>query len=309
MTWSNIRPGPLRAGDRVHIVAPAGPVPAQLLDAGIAELTAWGLRVSVAEHVRSTHPTLPYLAGADVDRAADLCQAWCDPDIDAVLCARGGYGCLRMLDLLDWTAMAGARPKLFAGSSDITALHHAFGTRLGLPTLLSPMPATRTFVEDSIARERFRAQLFAPESAPVITSDEAGPVVSGVASGPTFGGNASLLCSLLGAADAVPPPTGSILLLEDVTEEPYRLDRIISQLRRGGWLDSVAGVGLGSWTDCGDPAQVRATLTDLLGDLDVPVAWGLGFGHCPAQATVPLGVPAILDADAGTLTVSSTALI
>lgn len=128
------RPARLTPGSTVAVVAPAGPPPPQL-DAGVAVLREWGLRVRLGEHLYERHPDLHYLAGWDADRAADLQRAWCDPEVDAVVCARGGYGAMRMLDLLDWPAMAAAGPKIFAGSSDITALHAAIGEQLGVVTL------------------------------------------------------------------------------------------------------------------------------------------------------------------------------
>jgi muramoyltetrapeptide carboxypeptidase len=298
----------LRAGDRVAVVAPAGPIPAALLEAGVAWLRKWDLDVTVAEHVTGRHPTLPYLAGTDTDRAADLRQAWCDPDVDAVFCARGGYGCLRVLPHLDWPALAAAAPKPLIGSSDVTALHHAFTARLRVPTVFGPMPATSSFTTDTVTREGLRRCLLGTDPC-VVTGTDAGPLAphtGGVARGVTAGGTASLLVSLAGlpGAEGRPPPDGSILLLEDVTESPYRLDRIITQLMLAGWLDRVAGIALGSWTRCGPPAEVRAMLADRLAHLGVPVAWGLDFGHCAGQASIRLGAAAVLDADAGRLTVA-----
>ncbi|HEX4700935.1 MAG TPA: LD-carboxypeptidase [Pseudonocardiaceae bacterium] len=299
----------LRAGDRVCVVAPAGPLPPDLVTAGVARLAGWGLDVSLGAHVRDRHPTLPYLAGTDTDRAADLRRAWCDPGIDAVFCARGGYGSLRLLDLLDWPALAAARAKPLIGSSDATALLHVFAARLGAPCVFGPMVATNAFATDTPARERLRRCLCQPDRPVTVTGPDAGALVAGrtggVARGVTAGGNASMLASLAGSPGAAgtPPPDGSILLLEDVTEDPYRLDRIITQLARAGWLTRVAGIALGSWTRCGPPEQVRTVLADRLADLGVPVAWGLTFGHCAGQASVPLGVPAELDADTGRLTI------
>jgi muramoyltetrapeptide carboxypeptidase len=287
----------------VRVVAPAGPIPAEVLDAGVDLLRSWGLDVSVAPGVLAVHRDLRYLAGTDSARAAALTEAWCDPDVDAVFCARGGYGCLRMLDLLDWDAMAAARPKVFAGSSDVTAIHHGLNTRLGVVTLFSPMVASVAFTEDPVAAERLRGVLFDPAPPAPITTPAAGALVGGKARGVTFGGNASLLAAILGSPYADPPPPGAILLLEDVTEEPYRLDRIITQLARAGWFDRVAGIALGSWTQCGELDEVRMLLADRLAGFGVPVGWELGFGHCCAQASVPLGVEAELDADAGTLTI------
>jgi muramoyltetrapeptide carboxypeptidase len=303
------RPSRLRAGSRVALVAPAGPVSEALLADGIAQLESWGLRVDVGKHVHDRHPTLPYLAGADADRAADLQAAWCDPDIDAVLCVRGGYGCLRMVDLLDWDAMAAAGPKVFVGSSDVTVLHDAIAAHLDVVTLFGPMIAAERFVSDAEAREHLRQTLFTPEQVQVLTGPNSGTMVHGSATGVVVGGNASLVVSRLGEPGVTPPPDGSILLLEDVTEDPYRLDRIFTQLLRAGWFTGVGGIALGSWTKCGNPAEVEAVLTDLIGSLGIPTVWELGFGHCPAQLTVPLGAEATLDADNGTLTVLRPALI
>jgi muramoyltetrapeptide carboxypeptidase len=307
------RPVGLRAGDLVHVLAPAGPISPAALDAGVARLVGWGLRVTVGAHSLDVHPELPYLAGTDTDRAHDLQTAWCDPGVAAVLCARGGYGCLRLLDLLNWAALAAADPKPLVGFSDVTALHHAFAARLGIPTVFGPMVATAAFGTDDVVADGLRQVLCRPELPVVVgaaAGEIAGPLVpgvtGGVARGVTAGGNASLLAVLAGGRgpEGDPPPDGSILLLEDVTEDPYRLDRILTQLARAGWLAAVAGIALGCWHRCGPPRLVRAVLADRLAGLGVPVAWGLGFGHGAAQATIPLGHHAELDADAGVLTVT-----
>ncbi len=233
---------------------------------------------------------------------------WRDPTVRAVLCARGGYGCLTMLDEVDWAVMAEGEPKVFAGSSDVTALHDAFAAHLDVATLFSPMLATPAFVDDVRAQEHLRRTLFEPERTQVLARAAAEPLVGGRARGVTTGGNVSLVVSALGAPDAPPPPRGGIVLLEDVTEEPYRLDRMLTQLLRAGWFSGVAGIALGSWTSCGPLPEVLAVLRERLGGLGVPIVSELGFGHCRAQLTVPLGVVAELDADAGTLTLEQPAL-
>jgi muramoyltetrapeptide carboxypeptidase len=295
----------LRPGDRVAVVAPAGPVSQEWLSRGVEVLRAWGLEVSLGEHTLDRHPRLGYLAGRDADRAADLQRAWCDPDIDAVLCARGGYGCLRMVDLLDWDAMAAAGPKVFAGSSDVTALHGAFAARLGVPTLFAPMIAGELF--DPAAQDHLRRTLFEPDAVLTLTGPATTTLGHGLAEGVLTGGNLSMIVSGLGGPDAV-PPDGAIVLLEDVAEAPYRLDRMITQLLRAGWFTGVAGIALGSWVGCGPESVVVDVMSDLVGSLGIPSVWELGFGHCPGQLTIPLGVPATLNADEGTLTVLKPAL-
>ncbi|MEV4313481.1 LD-carboxypeptidase [Actinocrispum sp. NPDC049592] len=301
------RPHRLRAGSRVALVAPAGPVSPKFLTKGIQQLESWGLQVEVGKHVLDRHPTLPYLAGSDSDRAADFQAAWCDPEVDAVWSVRGGYGCLRMVDLLDWDQMAQATPKVFLGSSDVTVLHTAMAKYLDVVTLFAPMVATSGFVEDATAREHARRVLFTPEEAQVLTGPASATMVHGTARGVVVGGNSSLLSAQLGAPGAN-APDGVILLLEDVTEDPYRLDGIFTSLLRAGWFTGVNGIALGSWTECGPPHEVEAVLTDLIGSLGIPTIWELGFGHCAGQLTVPLGAEAELDADNGTLTILQPAL-
>lgn len=302
------RPPRLRRGDVVALVAPAGPVPGELLEAGLARLRDWGLEVRLGKHVLDRHPRLDYLAGTDADRAADLQQAWCDPEVSAVFCARGGYGCLRVIDHLDFPELAAAEPKILVGSSDVTALHEVFAAELGLVTIFGPMVGTNAFVHDDKARDHLRRTLFEPEGVTILTGRNAETMVRGRALGLTYGGNLSLLAGSLGAGLAARPPERGIALLEDVTEEPYRLDRFLIQLVRAGFFAGATGIALGSWTDCGPVDEVRAMLADLLGDLGVPVLWELGFGHCEAQRTVPLGVAAELDADAQRLSVLQPAL-
>jgi muramoyltetrapeptide carboxypeptidase len=304
---TRFRPARLRPGSKVALVAPAGPVKEPLLRRGVEILESWGLAVEVGDHVLDRHPRLPYLAGLDPHRAADLQRAWCDPTVDAVVCVRGGYGSMRMVDLLDWDAMVAAGPKLFTGSSDVTALHEAIGSRLNVVTLFAPLVAADvTF--DVGAQKHFRQTLFEPEAVRTLTGPLATSLNDGVASGMIVGGNLSLLASGVGAPDAFVPPDVSLVLLEDVNEEPYQVDRMLTQLLRSGWFTGVAGVALGSWTGCGTLDEVRDVVADLLVGLGIPVIWDLGFGHCPDQLTIPLGAHATLDADQGTVTLAEPAL-
>lgn len=298
------RPRPLVPGDRVAVVAPSGPVVPERLDAGLDILRAWDLDPVPAAHVRDRDPRLGYLAGDDASRARDFQDAWCDPGTAAVMCARGGYGAQRMLDLLDWDALAAAGPKTFVGFSDVTVLHEAFALRLGLATLYGPVAAGVAFVKDEPTQRHLRHTLFEPARARVLTSPTAAPLVPGRARGVTVGGCLAMLASEIGAPRSRSTLRGGILVLEDVGERPYQLDRILTQLLRSGLLDGVAGIALGSWRDCGPYEDVRAVLLDRLGPLGVPVVEELGFGHGDSSLTVPLGVPAVLDAEAGTLTLS-----
>ncbi|WP_406195073.1 LD-carboxypeptidase [Streptomyces sp. NBC_01017] len=302
-----VRPPRLAPGARVAVVAPSGPVPEERLQAGLDVLRGWDLDPVVAPHVLGRHDELAYLAGTDADRAADLRTAWCDPAVDAVLCARGGYGAQRLVDLLDWEAMRAAGPKVFVGFSDVTALHEAFANRLGLVTLHGPMAAGVDFIKHARAQEHLRATLFEPESVRTIASTGSA-LIPGRARGVTLGGCLCLLAAEIGTPYARTCARGGLLCLEDVGEETYRLDRYLTQLLRAGLFEGVRGVLLGSWQECEPYEQVRALLLDRLGGLGVPVVEEFGFGHGAGALTIPLGVSAELDADAGTLTLDEPAL-
>ncbi|MEV4561097.1 LD-carboxypeptidase [Kitasatospora sp. NPDC049285] len=299
---------PLRPGDRIALAAPSGAVEPERLALGTEILRSWDLDVVTLPHVHDTHPRLSHLAGTDAHRAADLQAAWLDPDIAAILCVRGGFGVQRMVDLIDWDALRAAPPKLLVGFSDITALHEAVARNLGTPTLYGPMPGTVVFSTDARTADHLRRTLFEPATTTVLTGPDATPLVPGRAHGTLMGGCASVLAADRGTPGARPAFAGGLLILEDINEQPYQLDRILTQLLRNGALDGVAGVVLGSWEACGPLDAVREVMLDRLGGLGVPVLWELGFGHSPSSLTVPLGVPATLDADAGTVTLDGPVL-
>ncbi len=283
-------PPPLRTGDRVAVVAPSGPAEPERVERGCAVLRDLGLEVVVGKHALDRSEALTYLAGADADRAADLQEAWCDPRIAGVFCARGGYGAARVLDHLDWAALRQAPPKLLHGSSDITALHAAFGRRLSVTTSFGPMVASVVADEEPEAIDHLRAGVFG-HGAPVPATHA---LRGGRAEGPLTGGNLALLTSLLGTPYSPEPAAGRIAFIEDVTEAPYRVDRMLTQLIQAGWFDGAAGIALGTWTGCGDVAPV---LADRLIPLGVPILAGLPVGHGPRQLTLRLGASAVLDAD------------
>lgn len=287
------------------MVAPAGPVPPATLDAGVAVLEGWGLRVRVMPHVLDTHPVHDYLAGTDAARADDFTAAWADPELRAVVCARGGYGAHRMVDLVDWAALRRVEPKVLVGYSDVTVLHQAAATQLGVVTLHGPMPGTQSFVDSVPMQDHLRATLFAPESVQRLGGPHAHELIGGRATGVTTGGCVSLLTTSLGTPTA-PSARGAIVLLEDIDEKAYRLDSYLTHLRRAGWFDGVAGVALGSWADC-EPAE--PVVVDILGDLGVPIVGDLGFGHGPDPLTVPLGASVTLDTADGSLTLDEPALV
>ncbi|MBA9004486.1 S66 peptidase family protein [Thermomonospora cellulosilytica] len=281
----------LEPGDLVAVVAPSGPVDDAALRRGTAVLEGWGLRVRVAPHVGSA---TGYLAGPDAARAADFTEAWADPEVRGVLCARGGYGAQRIVDLIDWERVRRAGPKVFVGSSDITALHSALAHRLGQVTYFGPMPAGTALGRDAVTTEALRQALFTGVDA--LTAPDGEALVPGTARGLLHGGTITLLATSLGAGEGAPPPGERIVFLEDVTEAPYRLDRSLTQLLRAGWFEGVTGIVLGSFIGCGAETELRAMLLDRLGPLGVPILWGFPAGHGRPQLTLPFGRRAELSA-------------
>jgi muramoyltetrapeptide carboxypeptidase len=292
--------GPLRPGDRVALVAPAGPTPAEQLAAAQATLTGWGLRTVVYPGATARHPWAPYLSGEDARRAGDLEDAWCDASIAGIFALRGGYGSVRILDHLDADRMRAARPKPLYGSSDVTALHEWLREQLGVASWFAPMIGVASVLRDAEALTALRVAVFEGLAGRRWSSPAAEVLAPGTASGVLIGGNLSLLAMTLGARRRAPVDNrGSLALLEDITEDTYRIDGYLTSLLRGGWFDGVAGVALGSWQDCGPLAEIRALCLELLGPLGVPMVWELGFGHGPASHSIPLGQPGTLLAEPG----------
>jgi muramoyltetrapeptide carboxypeptidase len=300
---SGVRAAALRAGDAVMLVSPSGPTRPERVARGIELLTGWGLRPVLAPNAYARHG---YFAGADELRAADLNAAFADPEVRGVLCTRGGYGAQRVVDAIDMAAVR-RDPKVVAGFSDITGLQLALWRGARLATVHGPGVAWLEDRTPPLSAESLRAALMSTDPVVVkrVESEETTPVtVPGAESGTLIGGNLSLLASSVGTPD-MPDLTGAIVLLEDVDEAPYRVDRMLTHLRRAGVLKNVAGIAVGQFTNCADdwPVSVSDVLLDRLGDLGAPVLGGLPIGHGYGQLTVPVGVPATMDATAGTLTV------
>jgi muramoyltetrapeptide carboxypeptidase len=283
----------------VAVVAPAGPLDADRLRRGVERLGDAGYGVRLGEHLLATDPQRPWLAGTDRQRADDLAAAWCDPDVTAVVAARGGHGTGRLLELLPWEAMAAAGPRLLVGSSDLTSLHLAVHRRLGLATVFGPMLAAEAAVGDDADPATWSALLgaLAHPTAAATLAGRPGPR-GGTAVGVLAGGTLALLAAAVGTPDQ-PDLPGAVLLVEDVGETPPRLQRAIGQLRSAGVLDGIVGVAVGSVVDSG---RLGAwAVADAAADLGVPVVTDLPLGHGRVQAAALLGGPAHLDADAGVL--------
>ena len=279
------------------VVAPSGPVDRASLDRGVGWLRSLGLEVECGAHVGVLgRAAEPYLAGTDADRAADFAAAWSDPGVRAVLCARGGYGAGRLLEALDLAALARREdPPWLVGSSDVTALHTALREHLGVTTVFGPMIASDVLggeEPDVDSRTHLAGVLFGTDPAALPPVLPAGRVlVRGDARGRLVGGTLSLLAAAVGTPWAG-SGDGAIVLLEDVDEAAYRLDRMLTQLLQSGWFAGVRGVVLGSWERCGPDAE--ATVLARLRRLGVPVLAGVPVGHGRPQLSVVLGAEATL---------------
>jgi muramoyltetrapeptide carboxypeptidase len=300
-----VRPPRLRPGARIALVSPAGPSTAERIDAAVERCRRLGFEPVLGRHAaRRTG----YLAGRDRERLEDLSRALRDPEIDAVWAIRGGYGTLRILPAFA-AGLDAAPPRAYIGFSDNTALHLAL-VRAGRSAFHGPHAGADEF--PALAEACFRRVLCDGGPAGTLPADPAvAPLTlqGGVARGRLLGGNLSLLAATCGTAYA-PRAAGAILFLEEVGEPPYRVDRLLRQLALAGALDGVAGVAAGRFTEV-DEAD-RPALDDLLAEwaaaLGVPAVAGLPIGHVGDNWTVPLGVAAELDADAGTLTLLEPAV-
>lgn len=298
------RPSLLTDGARVRVVAPAGPVPVAALDRGMAWLRGLGWEVVEGASLRATRGHgVGFLAGQDGSRHDDLVAGLLDPETRAVLAARGGTGTPRLLDDLPWGRLARLEPTIVVGSSDLTALHQAVARRLGWASLWAPMPAGPCLAGPDPDPWSRRGVVEALDTGPhpdlVLTGStwRAGPVVSA----PLVGGTIAVLSALQGT-DTSLAGRGAIVVLEDVGERPYRLQRFLTHLRRTGFLDGAVGFALGQFVDCRPVEDTRSVLLDALGGRAVPVVADLTFGHGDRQASLWLGRSATLDPDRGTLT-------
>jgi muramoyltetrapeptide carboxypeptidase len=306
-------PPRLHPGDLLGIIAPASPTddPSRI-ERGVRYLEGLGYRTLLGRHI--THRS-GYLAGTDAERAEDLHAMFSDARVKGIFCLRGGYGTPRLLGMLDYRLIA-RNPKVFVGYSDITALHFAFRARAGLVSFHGPMVGVDMIAGmDPFAEEALwglltsaaKRRSLLPPGSPATT------LRGGKGRGRLLGGNLSLVVTLLGTR-YFPSGGSSILYLEDVGEEPYRVDRMMTHLRNAGVLRRASGMVYGYFSDCApkDPSAPSLTLSEILQEsasaVRGPVIGGAPFGHEKKTMTLPFGVRAELDGDSGSLDLLESAV-
>jgi muramoyltetrapeptide carboxypeptidase len=308
----------LNFGDTIGLIAPASP-PAepQTIDRAIAALEKAGFKVKPGKNLRARHG---FLAGSDDERAADVMTMFADKEVNAILCLRGGYGTVRILNRLDYKVIR-HNPKIFIGYSDLTSLHSEFQKKVKLITFHAPM-AGALAADDlpEFTRAAFWRTIMEAKPAGSICAGYDRKGIStlhcGVAEGRLIGGNLSVLCAEIGTPYAA-KFKGRILFLEDVGERPYRLDRLLTQLLNAGVFEQVAGVAIGVNADCeekklpasGEYTQSSADVfAERLSSLKIPVVTGLPFGHVDLNTSLPVGAKARLDGDNGDLIITEAAV-
>jgi len=303
-----IKPKRLTPGDTIGLISPGSPIQEDSLRESIKNLESLGFKTVYNPAVLARSG---YLGGTDEERAKDINEMFARKDVNGIVCTRGGYGCARLLHLLDYGLIKN-NPKALLGYSDITALCCAIYTKTGVVTFHGPV-GTSTYNDFSINNFKnvlmypsgtFR--MFNPPEEPAAGKDSKPyPIRSGKAVGELAGGNLSIVCSLIGTPYDI-DMAGKIVFIEEVEEEPYRVDRMLTQMAQAGKFDKAKGIALGVFSKCEpkekDPAfPVSFSLSEVLMDrlfrLNIPVIYGMSFGHIINKFTLPLGIKAELDVD------------
>ena len=296
-----IKPKPLQQGDSVAIIAPASPCDKKLIDKCIASLNELGLKVVIGESCISEHG---FLSGTDDIRANDINCMFADKNIKGIFALRGGYGCARLLDLLDFKLIK-KNPKIFIGYSDITALHIAINQKSKLITYHGPMISTELIKGlDEYSADYYKKFIFGNEKVEELFNPEGNTlevINNGIASGQLIGGNLSLICSSLGTKYEI-NTKNKILFLEEVEEVPYKVDRMLTHLKQSGKLKDVNGIILGAFTNCIAPnnkksLSLQEVFNEIILPLKKPTISNLVCGHCLPTLTLPLGEKVLLDAN------------
>lgn len=297
-----IKPKALKFGDTLGLIAPASNTTEENVQKSIKKLVELGFKVREGKSLYKRHG---FLAGDDQTRAQDINEMFADPEVDGIICIRGGTGAPRILELLDYDVIK-KNPKVFIGYSDITVLHIAFNQICNLVTFHGPMVSSNMIDDfDDYSKEGLFRLIMDPDAYGKLENPEGEEIVTingGIGIGRLAGGCLALVCSTLGTPYEI-DTKGKILVLEDLGEEPYKVDRMLNQLRLAGKLQEANGIILGTFEDSApkggyqDSQPMEEVFDDHLKRLGVPAIYNLRIGHCKPVMTIPLGVYAKLDAD------------
>ena len=294
-----IRPKHLKKGDKIGLIGASSPTPQDRIEYSIKAMEDLGLEVVLGESCRGYHG---FLSGSDELRAKDINDMFEDKSIKGILAIRGGYGASRLLDMLDYD-MIKKNPKVFAGYSDVTALHSVFNERCKLITFHTPMASTEFYKgTDDYTMNYFKKNIFSDEPLGILKNPEGQEIktlVPGKAKGKLVGGNLSLVVSSMGTPYEL-DTKGKILFLEDIGEYPYKIDRMLLQLKQCGKFKDAAGIILGAWTDCtANEGENSLTLMEVFEELilpeNKPTIYNLACGHCMPTMSLPLGATVKID--------------
>jgi muramoyltetrapeptide carboxypeptidase len=300
-----IKPKKLLKGDLIGIISPASsPDDLSLIEGGVKYIEGLGYHTILGNNVGKSRG---YLAGTDAERVDDIHQMFCDKNVKAIFCLRGGYGAFRLLDKIDYKIIRN-NPKIFVGFSEITALQMAFLQKANLITFAGPMvlpnfsKEVSTYTEENFWRMITSAKKLGKVKLPKL--DKLPSLNLGITAGRLAGGNLAVFVSLLGTK-YLPDLNNKILLLEEINEPPYKIDRMFNQLRLNKVFKKVKGIILGSFVDCSEPDKEKKTLTleeiraDYLGSINIPVIHSFPHGHIKDMLTLPIGTKIKLNATKG----------
>ena len=304
-----LKPRKLKRGDTVGLISPANAIKQSDLTEVRELLTAYGFKVKVGEHALDRYG---YLAGKDADRAADVNAMFADERVQAILTMRGGWGCNRLLPLLDYELIR-HHPKILMGYSDITSLLLAIYARSGVITFHGPVGISswNWFSLNHVEGILLKQEAMLMQN---LTGHRVETITRGKTRGRLLGGNLSVLASMVGSS-YLPGWKNSILFLEEVGEEIYRVDRMLTQLKLAGILEQLAGLIFASCTDCAKEKEEEPTLTlgqvlsEQIAPLGIPAWYGSMIGHMENKFTVPLGVEVEVDAERGTILMLEPAVL
>jgi len=296
-----VKPKRLMPGDTIGLISPGSSLSDEALEKCVSNLEESGFKVKTGKYWKNQYG---YLAGTDKERLHDLHAMFADDTVDGIWCARGGYGCSRLLPYIDYNLIK-QNPKVLIGYSDITALLNAIHQRTGLVTFHGPV-ASSDF--NDYSRDGWKNVLMNPQPSLEIKQSETAEIVeinTGKASGALVGGNLTLFAAMCGTPYQV-DMKGKLVFIEDVGEKPYKIDRMLTQLLQASGIGDASGIILGTFNDCepdeGDRSlSLMECIEDRLGSLNIPVVSGYSFGHISEQFTLPIGVEATIDASSGVL--------